>query len=175
VPDTRPFLQSYRQKVRKNPRWWGGRARSVGDPVRLDVPKPFSQLVVDPRSGRHQEALARRTAPTVVAGRSGLGGDEPAGRVVPDVQARLVVGVDLAAGDGTQVERGRAEATDVPDRGQEGRQDVGSDPGSRRFGISVTDPCLGWDDTAALLRGAAARVRLAGEGRQADDPSIELA
>ena len=42
---------------------------------------------------------------------------------------------------------------------EEGRQDVGSDPGKRRFGLSITDPCLGWDETAEILRRAAERLR----------------
>ena len=41
----------------------------------------------------------------------------------------------------------------------EGRQDVGPDPSARTIGLSVTDPCLGWDDTAALLRRVAERLR----------------
>lgn len=42
---------------------------------------------------------------------------------------------------------------------KEGSQQVGADPGARRFGVSVTDACLGWDDTAELLRSAAERLR----------------
>ena len=42
---------------------------------------------------------------------------------------------------------------------EEGRQDVGQDPTTRRFGVSVTDPCLGWEDTAGLLRNTAERLR----------------
>lgn len=43
----------------------------------------------------------------------------------------------------------------------EGRQDVGPDPSTRTRGLSVTDACLGWDDTAALLRRVASRLRSA--------------
>ena len=42
---------------------------------------------------------------------------------------------------------------------EEGRQDVGPDPSSRRYGVSITDACLGWEDTAALLRRVADRLR----------------
>ena len=42
---------------------------------------------------------------------------------------------------------------------EEGRQDVGADRGARRFGVSVTDACLGWDDTSELLRRTAERLR----------------
>ena len=42
---------------------------------------------------------------------------------------------------------------------EEGRQDVGADPGARRFGVSVTDACLGWDDTSDLLLRTAERLR----------------
>jgi len=40
----------------------------------------------------------------------------------------------------------------------EGRQDIPKDPkdhGKLRYGVSVTDACLGWDDTARLIRAAA--------------------
>ncbi len=40
-----------------------------------------------------------------------------------------------------------------------GRQDIPREPEDRRYGVSLTDACLGWEDTAALLRNAAARVR----------------
>jgi 3-deoxy-7-phosphoheptulonate synthase len=42
---------------------------------------------------------------------------------------------------------------------EEGRQNVGADPGARRFGVSVTDACLGWDDTVELLQRTAERLR----------------
>jgi 3-deoxy-7-phosphoheptulonate synthase len=40
----------------------------------------------------------------------------------------------------------------------EGRQDIPKDPkdhGKLRYGVSVTDACLGWDDTARLIKAAA--------------------
>lgn len=42
-----------------------------------------------------------------------------------------------------------------------GSQDIGPDPSARRPGISVTDPCLGWDDTESLLWHMASRLRAA--------------
>jgi len=42
---------------------------------------------------------------------------------------------------------------------EEGRQDVGPDPTTRRYGLSVTDACLGWEETAEVLRWAAERLR----------------
>lgn len=33
-----------------------------------------------------------------------------------------------------------------------GRQDLGSDPTQLEFGVSITDACIGWDETEALLR-----------------------
>lgn len=33
-----------------------------------------------------------------------------------------------------------------------GKQPFGSDPSTLRYGVSVTDACLGWNDTAALLK-----------------------
>ena len=40
---------------------------------------------------------------------------------------------------------------------EEGRQEL--TPGALRYGVSVTDPCLGWHDTEALLLEAAERLR----------------
>ena len=40
----------------------------------------------------------------------------------------------------------------------EGNQKLG-DPKALRYGVSITDACLGWDDTAAGLRDAALRLR----------------
>ncbi len=42
---------------------------------------------------------------------------------------------------------------------EEGRQDLPSDPETRVRGLSLTDPCLGWDDTEAMLRESADRLR----------------
>ena len=39
-----------------------------------------------------------------------------------------------------------------------GAQKLGSDPAALKYGISITDACIGWDDTEALLRAAAERV-----------------
>ncbi|MCH7481827.1 MAG: 3-deoxy-7-phosphoheptulonate synthase [Chloroflexi bacterium] len=33
----------------------------------------------------------------------------------------------------------------------DGRQDLGDDPSKLRYGVSVTDACIGWDETDALL------------------------
>ncbi len=46
---------------------------------------------------------------------------------------------------------------------EEGSQPVSSDRSRLRYGVSVTDACLGWEDTEKLLRAAAASER-AGEG-----------
>jgi 3-deoxy-7-phosphoheptulonate synthase len=40
----------------------------------------------------------------------------------------------------------------------EGNQKLGN-PADLRYGVSITDACLGWDTTAACLREAAARLR----------------
>jgi len=34
----------------------------------------------------------------------------------------------------------------------EGNQPLDKDPANLKYGVSITDPCLGWDDTARLLR-----------------------
>jgi 3-deoxy-7-phosphoheptulonate synthase len=36
----------------------------------------------------------------------------------------------------------------------EGRQEIPEDPSNLAYGVSVTDPCIGWDETEALLLGA---------------------
>jgi len=43
----------------------------------------------------------------------------------------------------------------------EGKQDLvpGKPPGELRFGQSITDPCIGWDDSVALLDALAAAVK----------------
>ena len=38
----------------------------------------------------------------------------------------------------------------------EGKQSLGDDPSELRYGVSITDACIGWDETTALLREAAA-------------------
>jgi len=40
----------------------------------------------------------------------------------------------------------------------EGKQPIASDPAQLRYGVSVTDACIGWDTTEALLRRAYARL-----------------
>ena len=40
----------------------------------------------------------------------------------------------------------------------EGKQSLGDDPGELRYGVSITDACIGWDETVDLLREAAALV-----------------
>ncbi len=47
----------------------------------------------------------------------------------------------------------------------EGRQDIGPDPSTRLRGMSTTDPCLGWDDTARLLLESAEAMAAAQRGR----------
>jgi 3-deoxy-7-phosphoheptulonate synthase len=37
---------------------------------------------------------------------------------------------------------------------EEGRQDLPADPYTLRYGVSVTDACIGWDETVRLLRQA---------------------
>ncbi len=96
-------------------------------------------------------ALAARELPTriLVDCSHGNSGKNP--RVQPLVVDDLV----------SQIERGERSILGwmLESYLEEGRQSVGPDPSSRRFGLSVTDACLGWDDTAALLRGAAERLR----------------
>ncbi|MCY4455931.1 MAG: 3-deoxy-7-phosphoheptulonate synthase [Chloroflexi bacterium] len=41
----------------------------------------------------------------------------------------------------------------------EGKQSLGDDPNSLRYGVSITDACIGWDETVELLREAAAISR----------------
>lgn len=41
----------------------------------------------------------------------------------------------------------------------EGNQPVGRDPAALRYGVSVTDECVGWDATARMLRHAASILR----------------
>lgn len=41
-----------------------------------------------------------------------------------------------------------------------GRQDLGDDPGALEFGVSITDACVGWDETEELI--LAAHAALAG-------------
>jgi 3-deoxy-7-phosphoheptulonate synthase len=36
----------------------------------------------------------------------------------------------------------------------EGNQPLGDDPGALRYGVSITDACVGWEETEALLRDA---------------------
>ncbi|MEZ4423418.1 MAG: 3-deoxy-7-phosphoheptulonate synthase [Gemmatimonadota bacterium] len=42
---------------------------------------------------------------------------------------------------------------------EEGRQDLGPDPSVRARGRSLTDPCLGWEETEAMLEACARRLR----------------
>lgn len=41
---------------------------------------------------------------------------------------------------------------------EEGRQDLGDNPSNLRYGVSVTDACIGWDKTEQLLTEAAQRL-----------------
>ena len=36
----------------------------------------------------------------------------------------------------------------------EGRQDLGDDPSKLKYGVSITDACMGWEDTERLIREA---------------------
>ncbi len=36
----------------------------------------------------------------------------------------------------------------------EGRQDLGDDPSALKYGVSITDACVGWEDTVDLIREA---------------------
>lgn len=49
-----------------------------------------------------------------------------------------------------------------------GRQPFPADPAELRFGVSITDGCIGWDTTEAVLRDAASRLRRIGEGRDGE-------
>lgn len=40
----------------------------------------------------------------------------------------------------------------------EGRQDLGADPSELRYGVSITDACIGWEETERLLLEAGARL-----------------
>ncbi|MBN2445890.1 MAG: 3-deoxy-7-phosphoheptulonate synthase [Phycisphaerae bacterium] len=40
----------------------------------------------------------------------------------------------------------------------EGNQSLGGDPAKLRYGVSITDECIGWDETEALIREAAAQL-----------------
>jgi 3-deoxy-7-phosphoheptulonate synthase len=42
---------------------------------------------------------------------------------------------------------------------QPGNQKLSADPGALAYGVSVTDACVGWDDTQTLLRALAAELR----------------
>jgi 3-deoxy-7-phosphoheptulonate synthase len=45
-----------------------------------------------------------------------------------------------------------------------GSQKLGSDPGALAYGVSITDACLDWETTEAMLREADANLRAAGLG-----------
>ena len=44
-----------------------------------------------------------------------------------------------------------------------GKQALSGDPSKLRYGVSITDACIGWDETAELLREAHAALRQTGE------------
>eukprot|EP01061_Rhynchopus_euleeides_P020235 TRINITY_DN32977_c0_g1_i2.p2 TRINITY_DN32977_c0_g1~~TRINITY_DN32977_c0_g1_i2.p2 ORF type:complete len:176 (+),score=54.53 TRINITY_DN32977_c0_g1_i2:28-528(+) len=48
---------------------------------------------------------------------------------------------------------------------EEGSQKL-EDPASLRYGVSITDSCLGWDDTASLLRDLASKLKDVLPGRR---------
>ncbi|MFA7295628.1 MAG: 3-deoxy-7-phosphoheptulonate synthase [Dehalococcoidia bacterium] len=43
-----------------------------------------------------------------------------------------------------------------------GSQSLGKDPAALQYGVSITDACIGWDDTATLLREAAGALPVGG-------------
>jgi 3-deoxy-7-phosphoheptulonate synthase len=45
---------------------------------------------------------------------------------------------------------------------EEGNQSLGEDPAQLRYGVSITDKCIGWAATERLLRAAAKRLAEAG-------------
>ena len=45
---------------------------------------------------------------------------------------------------------------------EEGNQSLGDNPSKLRYGVSITDACIGWDKTEQLLTEAAERLRSAG-------------
>jgi len=49
----------------------------------------------------------------------------------------------------------------------EGNQPFPSDPARLRYGVSVTDACLGWDVTERMLRWGHASLAKAGQGQLA--------
>ena len=49
----------------------------------------------------------------------------------------------------------------------EGNQPFPSDPAALRYGVSVTDACLGWDVTERMLRWGHAALTKAGQGQLA--------
>ena len=42
---------------------------------------------------------------------------------------------------------------------EEGRQDISEDPLSLRYGVSITDACLGWETTEKLIRESREKVK----------------
>ena len=40
-----------------------------------------------------------------------------------------------------------------------GNQPASADPSTLKYGLSVTDPCLGWDTTRDMIRDAAASLK----------------
>jgi 3-deoxy-7-phosphoheptulonate synthase len=40
-----------------------------------------------------------------------------------------------------------------------GKQGLGKGPEALRYGVSITDGCIGWDDTARCLRGLRERLK----------------
>ena len=68
--------------------------------------------------------------------------------------------IEVARGIGAQLEAGeeRIFGVMVESHLKEGRQDL--TPGKPlEYGVSITDPCIGWDDTVTLLDGLAESVR----------------
>ena len=116
--------------------------------------------------GHHRHRGGRRPAAGVPDGRAGLGRDQRPGRVVPVVQAPLVVGVHPVGGDGAQVNRGRAVPPDVADqRQQRGRQDLALRP-------SAAPPCRPKARSRRAPGQAAPRARSGAETRPARTSAV---
>jgi 3-deoxy-7-phosphoheptulonate synthase len=41
---------------------------------------------------------------------------------------------------------------------REGKQKLGDDPAKLEYGVSITDGCIGWEDTERMIRGAHAAL-----------------
>jgi 3-deoxy-7-phosphoheptulonate synthase len=96
-------------------------------------------------------ALAALNLPSRVMVDCGYG----AGQETPAAMAEAAAAVAsrVAAGDD------RVSGVLLSSFLEEGQQNIGHDPSKLRFGVSVTEPCLGWDQTVATLRSLAEAVK----------------